>query len=136
MDEPVLKNSRLPSGQESLPLLAEEPSGDSFLGAVQTIDPEAARRLRGHERTVQKVCSLVKEEAQARRLALLHTDVSPAWSYEYDKRAGIVIDVEVSPDTAPRRSSAITPSTSRILRSQRSARRGSWVTIKNAVPRS
>ena len=95
MDEPVLKDSHPASGQALLFPPAEEPSCDSFPVAVKTIDPEAARRFRGHERIVQEVCSLAKEEAQARRLTLLCIDVRPAWSHEYDERTGIVIDVEI-----------------------------------------
>ncbi|MBI3798979.1 MAG: hypothetical protein HY268_18695 [Deltaproteobacteria bacterium] len=62
---------------------------------TETIDPEAARRFRDHERIVYEVCSLAKEEAQARGLVLLRVDVRPAWSHEYDERTGIVIDVEI-----------------------------------------
>jgi hypothetical protein len=38
---------------------------------IETINPDVARRFRGHERTVQEGYSLAKEEAHARRLALL-----------------------------------------------------------------
>jgi hypothetical protein len=62
---------------------------------AETIDPEAARRFRDHERIVQEVCSFAQEEAQARGLAILKIDVRPAWSHEYDERTGIVIDVEI-----------------------------------------
>jgi hypothetical protein len=62
---------------------------------VETIDLEATRRLRGHERIVKEVCSFAKEEAQTRGLALLHIDVRPAWSHEYDERTGVVIDAEI-----------------------------------------
>ena len=40
------------------------------------------------------------------------------------------------PAASLRRSDAMRPSTSSTMRSQRAARRGSWVTIRNAVPRS
>lgn len=66
-----------------------------FPTTIETLSPEAAERFRGHERIVQEVCSLAKEEAQARRLTLLCIDVRPAWSHEYDERRGIVIDVEI-----------------------------------------
>lgn len=62
---------------------------------IESVSPEAARRLSGHESTVQAVCSLAKEEAQARGLSLLKIEVRPAWSHEYDERTGIVIDVEI-----------------------------------------
>ena len=62
---------------------------------TETIDPEAVRRFSGHESLVQKVCSLAKEEAQARSLPLLCIEVRPAWSHEYDERTGIVIDVAI-----------------------------------------
>ena len=99
MAEPVLKDSHPASGQASLFPPAEEPSCDSFPVAVETSDPEAARRFRGHEKIVQEVCSLAKEEARARGLALLHIDVRPAWSHEYDERTGVVIDVEIKATT-------------------------------------
>jgi len=62
---------------------------------IESVSPEAARRLSGHESTVQAVCSLAKEEARARGLSLLKIEVRPAWSHEYDERTGIVIDVEI-----------------------------------------
>jgi hypothetical protein len=95
MDEPMLKDSHVTSGQASLFPPAEAPSCDSFPVAVETIDPEAARRFRSHERIMQEVCSLAKEEAQARGLTLLRIDVRPAWSHEYEERTGVVIDVEI-----------------------------------------
>jgi len=95
MDEPVLKNSHLASGQAALLTLDEEASLGLSSILAETIAPEAARCFRGHERIVQEVCSLAKEETQARGLVLLHIDVRPAWSHEYDERTGIVIDVEI-----------------------------------------
>jgi hypothetical protein len=95
MDEPMVKDSRTAAGQESSLSSPEASSRDSFPVTVETIDLEATRRLRGHERIVQKVCSLAKDEARARELALLHIDVRPAWSHEYDERTGVVIDAEI-----------------------------------------
>jgi hypothetical protein len=95
MDEPMLKDSHLASGQAALLTPDEETSRGLSPILTETIDPEAARRFSGHERIVQKACSLAKEEAQARGLVLLHIDVRPVWSHEYDERTGIVIDVEI-----------------------------------------
>ncbi len=95
MDEPVSKDSHLTSGQAPFFPPAEKPSCDSFPAAVETIAPEAAQRFSGYESIVQEVCSLAKEEAQARGLALLQIDMRPAWSHEYDEHTGLVIDVEV-----------------------------------------
>ncbi len=102
MDEPVLKDSHLASGQASLFPPAEKPSCDSFPAAIETIAPEAAQRSSGYESIVQEVCSLAKEEAQTRGLALLQIDVRPAWSHEYDERTGVVIDVEIKATTDER----------------------------------
>ena len=55
-----------------------------------------------HKNLVHEVCSLAKEEAQARRLTLLCIDVRPAWSHEYEERTGIVIDVEIQATTNER----------------------------------
>jgi hypothetical protein len=95
MNEPVLKDSNLASSQVSLFAPPKGISRSSFLMTIESIDPDAARRFSGHERIVQKVCSLAQEEAQARGLALLQIDVRPAWSHEYDEHTGIVIDVEI-----------------------------------------
>ncbi len=95
MDEPMLKDSHLASGQATLLTPDEETSRGLSPTLTETIAPEAARRLGGHESTVQAVCSLAKEEAQARGLSLLKIEVRPAWSHEYDERTGIVIDVEI-----------------------------------------
>lgn len=95
MNEPVLKAAPLDSGQASLFTPDEEVSRGLSPTLIETITPEAAARSRGHERIVQEVCSLAKEEAQARGLALLRIDVRPAWSHEYDERTGVVIDVEI-----------------------------------------
>lgn len=95
MNEPVLKDSNLASSQVSLFAPPEGISRSSFLMTVETIDPDAAQRFRGHEKIVREVCSLAKEEARACGLALLRIDVRPAWSHEYDERTGIVIDVEI-----------------------------------------
>jgi hypothetical protein len=102
MDEPALKDSHAASGQAPLFPPAEAPSCDSSPVAVETTDPEAAQRFRGHERTVQEVCSLAKEEAQARGLTLLQIEVRPAWSHEYEERTGVVIDVEIKATTDER----------------------------------
>jgi hypothetical protein len=66
------------------------------------IDPEAARRLSGHENLVQKICALAREEAQARGLSILRIDVRPAWSHEYDEHTGIFIAVEITAVTEGR----------------------------------
>jgi len=95
MDESLLKNADPTSGQVSPFPSAEEPFADSFPTTVAAIDPEAARRFRGHERIMHEVCSLAKEEAQSRGLTLLRIDVRPAWSHEYDEQTGVVIDVEI-----------------------------------------
>jgi len=95
MDEPMLKDSHLASGQAALLTPDEETSRGLSPTLTETIDPEAARRFSDHERIVQEVCSLAKEEAQARGLTLLRIEVRPAWSHEYDERTGIVIDVEI-----------------------------------------
>jgi len=65
-------------------------------GKVQPqISEEAARRLRGHEKLLQKLAFVVEEETAARGISLLKIDVLPAWSHEYEERAGVVIQVEV-----------------------------------------
>jgi hypothetical protein len=95
MDEPTVKDSRTAAGQEASFSSPEASSCDSFPVTVETIDLEATRRLHGYERIVQEVCSLAKDEARARGLALLRIDVRPAWSHEYDERTGVVIDAEI-----------------------------------------
>lgn len=95
MDEPIVKDSHLASGQASLFTPTGEVSGSSFPTTIETVTPEAVQRLHGHESIAQQVCSLAKEEAQARGLALLQIDVRPAWSHEYDEHTGVVIDVEI-----------------------------------------
>lgn len=69
---------------------------------IETMAPEAVRRFSGRERIVQSICALAKQEARARGLALLHIDVRPAWSHEYDERTGVVIDVEIKATTDER----------------------------------
>jgi len=59
------------------------------------VSEEAARRLRGHEKLLQKLAFVVEEETAARGISLLKIDVLPAWSHEYEERAGVVIQVEV-----------------------------------------
>jgi len=60
MDEPMIKDSRAAVGQESSFSSPEASSCDSFPVTVETIDLKATRRLHGHERIVQKICSLTK----------------------------------------------------------------------------
>lgn len=95
MNEAVIKDSRLHTGHESLFSSPETPSYDLPPVAVETIDSEATRRLHGHERIMQEVCSLAKAEARARGLTLLCIDVRPAWSHEYDEGTGVVINAEI-----------------------------------------
>src|SRR5713101_1322312 len=95
MDESISKDSHPDSGQASPFTPAEKASNGLSATVIETITPEAVERLKGHERIVQEVCSLAKEEAQARGLSILRIDVRPAWSHEYDERTGIVIDVEI-----------------------------------------
>jgi len=102
MDEPIVKDSHLASGQASLFTPTGEVSGSSFPTTIETVTPEAVQRLHGHESIAQQVCFLAKEEAQARGLALLRIDVRPAWSHEYDERTGVVIDVEIKVSTDER----------------------------------
>lgn len=82
--------------------LTSSPQAEERLGtvglaptAIETISTDAAQRIKDHEKIVREVCSLAREEAQARGLALLRIDVRPAWSHEYEERTGIVIDVEI-----------------------------------------
>jgi hypothetical protein len=62
---------------------------------LQSISPEARRRLKGHEKLVYTICALSTQEAKTRRLALRKIEIRPAWAYESDQQSEIVIDVEI-----------------------------------------
>lgn len=59
------------------------------------VSEEAARRLRGHEKLLEKLVFVAEQEAAARGMFLLKIDVLPAWSHEYEERTGVVVQVEV-----------------------------------------
>ncbi len=88
---------------QTLPVSPSEISScESGLGLAETLDPEAVRRLAGHERIVREVCTFAKEEAQSRRLMLLRIEIRPTWSHEYEDHSGVVIDTEIQATTEER----------------------------------
>lgn len=69
---------------------------------IKEFFPEAARRLAGREKLVDKLISLAEQEVSARGMSSLKVTVRPAWSHEYEEHTGIVIDLGVKANAEER----------------------------------
>jgi hypothetical protein len=63
--------------------------------AQPNMSPEARRRMLGYEHLMQRIYTLVQEEAKKQGLILYKIEVEPDWSHEYDEKTGIIVRAEI-----------------------------------------